>query len=579
MPRETRQGTAHRAENLLTTVKMRTLVLLVAAVASIAPARGQSAIGCADTHVGNRTATASGVRDVAGDVRVFAMQYRQEISYAETYRSYRHKMECLILDYVVPNVSRTKPNVVVFNEDIGLATLGLGTRGLIARAVAAGPLKDPQNLLGAIAAFGGVGVAYAPQIAYYASREPQTSAQRLILAAATDTMVRAFMQTFSDLARQHDVYIVATNNQPEFREVRISDEPTTAVLIDPDLAPGYVAGDLTTVYEAVDSGGPGFPDDQGDAAAGLNVYNKAFMWSPNDGVEPYAEKRFTVFALDGELTPADPRSNLVAVTRKTPITAIERMLLDLTDDNDMSVENTGPFPLAGEGSATHPLPAETRIGFGISLPSFEWGNDFGRPFTGDGCADRTTWMRCLDQRGVNLFLQPEANPGCCWVDYIDLGWDPDAWQSLSWMDSAWRAVADPSVVNIRYAVTPHMVGNLVDLAFDGQSVIFERCAFGGVDACAGNLLQAFVGAKDFIPCGPNPAADAHCDDPKLLPYAGLKRETIAMAPWVLADDPALGAVANRTRLTEVGHAMLAGSGSPSENGYLETAIWADLDLD
>ena len=551
------------------------------ASAALHPAAGGETtdVNCEDTHAGNRTETAGGVQDPAGDVRVFAVQYRQEISYAVSYESYRHKMECLLLDYVEPNRSATVPNVVVLNEDIGLATLGLGTRGLIARTVAAGPVKDPQNLLGAIAAFGGVGVSYAPQIAYYALLEPQTSAQRLILAAVTDTMVRAFMQTFSDLARKYDVYIVASNNQAEFREVRIADEPTAALLIDPDLLPRYLSGELTTVYEAVDAGGAGFPDDQGDGAAGINVHNKALMWSPNDGVEPYAAKRFSSYALDGALTPADPRSNLVAVTKKTPITSIERMLLDLTDDNDMSLENTGPFPLPGEGSPTHPLPPATKIGFGISLPAFEWGNDFGQPFTADGCADRTTWMRCLDQRGVNLFLQPEANPGCCWTDYIDLGWHPDAWQALSWMDSAWRAVADPSVQNIRYAVTPHMVGNLIDLAFDGQSVIFERCDLGGTDTCAGNVPQAFVGAKDFIPCPPDPAADAPCDDPKLLAYAGLKPEAIVMAPWVLADAPALDPAANRARLTERGHAMLAGAGAPYENGYLETTVWADLDLD
>lgn len=552
---------------------------LLAAIALQPAAAEEQPIVCADTHGGNRTDAATGVPDADGDVRVFAIQYRQEIAYAESYEDYFHKMECLLLDYVVPNRSTTSPNLVVLNEDIGLATLGIGTRGTIARALANGPVKDPENLLGAIGAFGGVGVAYAPQIAYYALQEPQTSAQRLIVTAVTDTLVRAFMQTFSELARKYDVYIVASNNQAEFREVRIADKPQAALLVDPDLLPRYLSGELTTVYEAVDSGGEGFPDDQGDGAAGMNVHNKAFMWSPNDDVEPYAATRFARYALDGTLTDADPRSNLVGVTKKTPITSIERMLLDLTDDNDMRLENTGPFPLPGEGSTTHPLPADTRIGFGISLPAFEWGNDFGQPFTGDGCADRTTWMRCLDQRGVNLFLQPEANPGCCWADYIDLGWHPDAWQALSWMDSAWRAVADPSVSNIRYAVTPHMVGNLIDLAFDGQSVIFERCEIGGVDTCAGNAPQAFVGAKDFIPCPPAPAGDAPCDDPKLLPYAGLKRETIAMAAWVIDDDPTLDPAANRARLTERARAMLAGSGSPYENGYLETALWADLDLD
>ena len=562
-------------------MRLRSSLIGIALLATLLPpggARSAPDVDCSSTHLGNRTETATGVADPAGDMRVFAIQYRQDLRYVESYESFRRKMECLLLDYVVPNRSPTLPNVVVLNEDIGLAALGIGTRGLGARTIAALPVKDPENLVGAIAALGSVGAGYAAQVAYYAAHEPQTGAQRLILAAATDTFVRAFMQTFSDLARAYDVYIVASNNQPEFREVRVADEPSAAALIDPDLLPRYLGGDLSMVYEAVDDAGLGLPDaDAGAGAAGINVYNKAFMWSPSDGVEPYAAERFSRFALDGELTPADPRSNLVAAVKKTPVTTIERDLLDITDDGDMSVENTGPFPLAGSAPvADPPLPSAARIGFGISLPSFKWGTDFGQPFTGDGCASADTWMRCLDQRGMNVFLQPEANPGCCWVDYIDQGWSPPAWQALSWMDSAWRAVADPSVQNIRYAITPHMVGNLVDLAFDGQSVIFERCVSADAgDTCGGNSAQAFVGAEDLIAC---PQELDRCDDPRLAAYAGLKRETIVMAPWLLADDPALSPIDNRARLAARGHAMLAGSGSPYENGYLETAIWADLDL-
>jgi len=549
--------------------------LIVSLVATMAAPLGSSAlVDCADTHLGNRTPTATGVA-AGGQMRVFALQYRLDLAYMRDYATFRHKMECLLLDYVVPNRLANKPNLVVLNEDTGLPVLGLGTRGAVARTIAELPVKDPANLYGAIAAFGAVGAAYAPQIAYYAAAEPQTSAMRLILAAATDTFVRAFMQTFSDLARTYNVYIVAANNQAEFREVRVAQDPLAAALIDPDLAVKYATGDLTTVYEAVDSGGPGLADDDaGEGAVGINVHNKAFMWSPNPGVEPYAAERFSRFALDGALTASDPRSNLVAVTKKTPITSIERSLLDLTDDDDMSVENTGPFPLTGLNSATHPLPDGVRIGFGISLPAFEWGNDFGRTFTGDPCAHRVTWMRCLDARSVSLFLQPEANPGCCWAGYIDGGWTPPAWQALSWMDSAWRAVADPTS-HIRYAVTAHMMGNLVDLAFDGQSVIFERCMINQNDTCTGNTARSFVGAKDFIAC---PVAANHCDDPRLAAYSGPRRESIVMAPWVIGDDPLLSPAANRDRLAARASAMLAGSKSPYENGYLETAIWADLNF-
>jgi hypothetical protein len=553
----------------------RILVIMSLAATMAAPLQSNgSATDCGDTRLGNRTTEATGVAG-PGQVRVVALQYRLDLAYMRTYATFRDKMECLLLDYVVPNRSSTGPTIVVLNEDTGLPVLGLGTRGAAARAIATLPVKDPANLYGAIAAFAAVGAAYAPQIAYYAAREPATSAMRLILAAATDTFVRAFMQTFSDLARKYDVYIVAANNQAEFREIRVSQHPLAAALIDPDLALNYATGALKTVYEAVDSGGPGLADyDAGEGAAGLNVHNKAFMWSPNPGVEPYAAGRFSRFALDGTLTPADPRSNLVAVTKKTPITSIERSLLDLTDDDDMSVENTGPFPLEGLNSPTDPMPPGVRIGFGISLPAFEWGNGFGEAFTGDPCAHRTSWMRCLDARAVSLFLQPEANPGCCWAGYIDAGWTPPAWQALSWMDSAWRAVADPTS-HIRYAVTAHMMGNLVDLAFDGQSVIFERCAVNGSDACAGNTHSSFVGAKDFIPC---PAVANRCDDPRLDAYAGMKREAIVMAPWVIDDDPLASPDENRARLAARANAMLADSKSPFENGYLETAVWADLDF-
>jgi hypothetical protein len=557
-------------------IRAITLALGLSAIAS--PAGPSTAAGpnCIATHLRNRTPAASGVPG-EGQVRVFAIQHRLDLAYVTSYETYRRKMECLLLDYVVPNRSTTVPNVVVLNEDIGLPTLGIGTRGLGARTIAALPVKDPQNLVGAIGAFGAVGAEYAAQIAYYAAKEPRTSPQRLIFAAATDTFVRAFMQTFSDLARKYGVYIVASNNQAEFREVRVADEPLSAALIDPDLATRYRSGDLTTVYEAVDWAGPGLAtDDTGGGAAGINVYNKAFIWSPTPGVEPYARARFSRWALDHVLTPSDPRSNLVGVTKKTPITAIERSLLDLTEDDDMTVENTGPFPLPGTASAENPAPLgpAVRFGMGISLPAFKWGTDFGTPFAGDPCAHGATWMRCLDARGTPIFLQPEANLGCCWTDYIDAGWQPPAFQSLSWRDSAWRAVADPTA-HFRYAVTPHMVGNLIDLAFDGQSVIFERCTINpGVDYCAGNVPGGFVGAKDFIAC---PAPENRCDDPRLAAYAGLKNETLIMAPWVIGDTAGSPA-ANRTRLTERGHAMLAGSGSPYENGYLETAIWADLDL-
>ncbi|CAA9537667.1 MAG: hypothetical protein AVDCRST_MAG85-4287, partial [uncultured Solirubrobacteraceae bacterium] len=66
-------------------------------------------------------------------------------------------------------------------------------------------------------------------------------------------------------------------------------------------------------------------------------------------------------------------------------------------------------------------------------------------------------MRCLDRLGANVVIQDEANPGK-WASYTAKD-SPDrgAWQTMSWMTSTWRHVADPAV-RFSYNVTPHLVG-------------------------------------------------------------------------------------------------------------------------
>jgi hypothetical protein len=123
------------------------------------------------------------------------------------------------------------------------------------------------------------------------------------------------------------------------------------------------------------------------------------------------------------------------------------------------------------------------------------------------------------------------------------------------MGSTWRAAADPTV-SFDYNVTPHMVGNLADLPFDGQTAITQRGLRGpkrGAESCN------YVGDSSFL--GSDPAA--------YRPYAGPKREFLALAPWAARDG-------SRERLRAVGDALAPGSGSPRENDYLETAVIADL---
>jgi hypothetical protein len=231
------------------------------------------------------------------------------------------------------------------------------------------------------------------------------------------------MQTFADVAKRYGVYILGSNNQAPFRES--TDPAEIAAFADPDLpeAPG-------SVFVATEP----------------EVYNEVFLWGPRD------------VRRDG---PA-PLRNVVSTNKKVPLTPIEQ-LLNLTPGPSTgpdAIENVEPYALPG---------TQARISFATSLPAFVYG-----PPTDDPCADVAKhYMRCLDKLGTNLVMQDEANPGE-WAAYTAKdGTDRGAWQTLSWMTSTWRAVVDPAV-RFDYNVTPHLVGNLGDLPFDGQTAITQR---------------------------------------------------------------------------------------------------------
>ena len=65
---------------------------------------------------------------------------------------------------------------------------------------------------------------------------------------------------------------------------------------------------------------------------------------------------------------------------------------------------------------------------------------------------------------------------------------------------------------------------------------------------------------------PNPPDN---DPASLAPYAGPKREFLAMVPWVTPDAPRAALRATQAKLA-------SGSGDPLENDYPETVIAADL---
>ncbi|MDQ6915705.1 MAG: hypothetical protein M3155_07845 [Actinomycetota bacterium] len=376
-------------------------------------------------------------------MRVFAMQFKQEVRNVTTYAAFRTKIECLIREDVVPRLAAGRPNVVAFTEDVGLATLATGSRGQAARAIAQNPAGasscEPQGLpCATAAALAAMDAGYGKELGVYRARFPTLSPVSGVFVAATDTFVRGFMQTFSDMARRYGVYILGSNDQAPFRES--SDPADIAAFADPDLPRP------DSVYVATDAA----------------VYNEVFMWGPQD-VRAGAPL---------------PLRNLVASNKKVPLTPLEDTLQFTPGPTTGSaaVDNVRPYAIPG---------TQARLAFATSLPAFVYGDP---PAGTDPCSDVSSYyMRCLDRLGANVVIQDEANPGR-WTGADGNG--IERWQPLSWMASTWRAVSDPGV-GFSYNVTPMMTGHLADLVFDGQSAITQRGLRG--PGCH------YVGNASFVP--------------------------------------------------------------------------------
>jgi len=480
------------------------LVLLLAPSASAqAPPDGQT---CKRVRAHRTTPPVVTYDRKPGAVRVFAMQFKQDVRHVATYASFRAKIECMVREYVRQRLARGRGmvNVVAFNEDIGLMTAGTGSRGEQARRVIADPNGAPgcegqAFPCATIATLGALNAGYSKELAAYRARFPQMSQVSGVFVATTDTFARGWMQTFSDIAKRYDVYILGSNNQALFRESR--DPADIDTFADPDQP----------------------RPDSVFVATGPEVYNEVFMWGPRD-VNRAAPR---------------PLRNVVARNKKVPLTPIEQTL-EMTpgpSTGRAAIDNVRPYRIPG---------TRARVSFATSLPAFVYGDP---PAGTDPCSDTSKYyMRCLDKLGANVVMQDEANPGR-WT-----GEDGDGiekWQPLSWMTSTWRAAADPSV-SFDYNVTPHMVGNLADLAFDGQTAITQRGLRGRRCHYIGN--RRWTRGEDR---------------PDLRGEAGGKSEFLAIAPWVRRDGP-------RNDLRAVGAKLAPGSGDRLENDYLETAVVADL---
>ena len=142
----------------------------------------------------------------------------------------------------------------------------------------------------------------------------------------------------------------------------------------------------------------------------------------------------------------------------------------------------------------------------------------------------------LAAQGCTVLLQPDAN-GSPWTGKEGLypPGEPPRDQPHAWLESSWQVT---NAGQIRYAVNPMVVGNLLDLTFDGQSAI----------------------------TGP----DAESLPPRSYVMTPPRSGFLALLPWVEGGSD--------EKLRKVGLQLAAGSGHPRENVYRTGVLHADLQL-
>lgn len=197
--------------------------------------------------------------------------------------------------------------------------------------------------------------------------------------------------------------------------------------------------------------------------------------------------------------------------------------------------------LIGSADKVHLTPDEEAGGVDLTAGSLEDLRVFPTPVGDLGVAISLDAFRPdvigkLMEGGCTVLLQPDAN-GSPWTGKEGLypaGQEPRD-QPLAWLESSWQ-VTDRG--QIRYAVNPMVVGNLLDMTFDGQSAITGP-------------------GDEGLP-------------PRSYAMTPPRRGFLALLPWVSEGTP--------QELREAGQQLAAGSGHPLENAYLSGAVHANLEL-
>jgi hypothetical protein len=444
----------------------------------------------------------------ANAVRVFAVGNRIRISDFVTYQSFRDKMFAMVdssypnraslvqagVDDVASHVQPLDPfapaDVLAnFPESVALPAAFIGTRGASAR-----------NKSNSAQAFIALNTTYAPQIASYKAKfglYDQADFTRLIVLAVTDTVYRAFFETFRDIAMAYGIYVTAGADVPPATKVYQDDDPITyAEFIDP-------AEEGVRPYAYV--------------ATSPDPVNSTFLFQPDGEV--------FVQSADGTpgVSPSGTGGEILGSTTKVYLTPIELTLLKLAD---------GPIDRLNV--------LDTPIGrLGIVISKDAWMVDVN---------DR------LAARHAHMMIQSEAFSS--WGFQTD-PWDPDVFKQGGFNHLQQHQTR---VLN----VDPSMVGNLLEITFDGQSSLLGRRTKTDPGALDGS--NAWIGQN---------------------PDTGF----LAVAPWIVSDpgisSPGLSLADRRAALAVDGAKLLPGSGvtcatplsfGPCENGYREAVVWADVEV-
>jgi predicted amidohydrolase len=195
---------------------------------------------------------------VSARIRAIAMGNKVDLRFSDTYETWTAQWNERT-DMADARGDPSTPSIIVAGELAGLTAALIGSRGKFAR-------ENATTIVGALAL---VAEQYAPQVAYYQKLyggQDNFTAINAIELALTDTMFRAFFNSFSAMARKYNTYVVAGTMGPK---IRISHDPKEIALFkDPDL------DQVKEVYMAADK----------------FVYNSAYTFNPKGEIIGVTDK-------------------------------------------------------------------------------------------------------------------------------------------------------------------------------------------------------------------------------------------------------------------------------------------------